>query len=657
MVHLWLLISLMMMGDAVADVDDIVAMTSKLGVAQEEEWEENSDAVASFGGSSLVGIKAWEVKVYEEEGDNHIVGFSFKTSQDAKLVLSKQLWYFNGGLLVLEAWLDTGQWRDYNLNKISCWIKMRGWPLKLFTQRNVRRIGEMAGEIEDFKWQNDRRMFLNGYVRMRIGFSLNKSLFVGRFQPSDGKRFWIQFKFERLSMLCYGCGRWGHEKKKNCDKQVVMEKDENELLVPKYGTWLKEDDPTPNCFVAFKQGQVRTSDISVEQEESEREVPLVTKLGKEVHLMETGDGRSGDAEVVGELLVESAIHGDAENSGIVGDRLGKGGYDLGTCEKSNGLKINVGRACELEVVSPNKLSEMVFGRLGRDAGLQGPRDAGLQGPRAGQVGNIQKVFELSTGGFEDRHSELKKRKTHGEDGEGANRPNGSQRKKVSIKNKARRQAKVNSGVAIVGCPSVESSKIQASAEEGAVNLVFNAERAMRLCEVLQFGENLWAVDRIGLSGGLLLMWKDDVKVRVDSSSPGHIVAEVAGRGFLPWTLTCFYGNPDAAQCKFSWELLRKICRETYGSWLCVGDFNEIVSLAEKSGGRLRGASAMEEVEKLNGIRAFTLRKHGVRRMNARQLWRVIGRVGSRVELRALFMVKLIGLGRYCMGGIRRGRRN
>ncbi|KAF4379837.1 hypothetical protein F8388_012679 [Cannabis sativa] len=497
MVHLWLLISLMMMGDAVADVDDIVAMTSKLGVAQEEEWEENSDAVASFGGSSLVGriiskrdiserllmnmfgrlwkgIKDWEVKVYEEEGDNHIVGFSFKTSQDAKLVLSKQLWYFNGGLLVLEAWLDTGQWRDYNLNKRSCWLKMRGWPLKLFTQRNVRRIGEMAGEIEDFKWQNDRRMFLNGYVRMRIGFPLNKSLFVGRFQPSDGKRFWIQFKFERLSLLCYGCGRWGQEKKKDCDKQVVMEKDENELLVPKYGTWLTEDDPTPNCFVAFKQGQVRTSDISVEQEESEREVPLVTKLGKEVHLMEMGDGRSGDAEVVGELLVESAIHGDAENSGIVGDRLGKGGYDLGTCEKSNGLKINVGWACEVEVVSPNKLSEMVFGQLGRDAGLQGPRDAGLQGPRAGQVGNIQKVFEQSTGGFEDRHSELKKRKTHGEgdadeidrarryfnkgkhvledvgssqengafaygvskDGEGASRPNGSQRKRVSIKNKA-----------------------------------------------------------------------------------------------------------------------------------------------------------------------------------------------------------------------------
>ncbi|KAF4368452.1 hypothetical protein G4B88_028313 [Cannabis sativa] len=618
---------------------DLPAMTSKLGVAQEEDWEENSDAVASFGGSSLVGkiiskqdiserllmnmfgrmwkgIKDWEVKVYEEEGDNHIVGFSFKTPQDANLVLSKQPWYFNGGLLVLEAWPDTGQWRDYNLNKISCWIKMRGWPLKLFTQRNVRRMGEMAGEIEDFKWQNDRGMFLNGYVRMRIGFPLNKSLFVGRFLPSDGKRFWIQFRFERLSMLCYGCGRWGHEKK-DCDKQVVMEKDEHEQLVPKYGPWLKEDDPIPNCFVAFKQGQVMASDISVEQEESERENPLVTKLGRGVHLMETGEGRSGDAEVVGELLVESAIQRNAENSGIVGDRLDKSSSDLGTCEKENGPKLNMGRACEVGNLSPNNLSESSFGQLGHDVGLKGPR--------AGHVGNAQNVFEHSNGGFEDRDSEIKKRKTHGEGGaeeidrarryfnkgkqvledfgstqengafaygvseagEGASRSNGGQRKRVSIKNKARRQAKVNARVAIIGCSLVESSKIPASDEVGEASLVFNAESVVQKVSGI-------SVDRIGLSGGLLLMWKDDVKVRVDSSSPGHIVAEVVGKGFLPWTLTCFYGNLDAAQRKFSWELLRKICRETHGSLLCVGDFNEIVSLAEKSGGRLRGASAMED---------------------------------------------------------------
>ncbi|KAF4392103.1 hypothetical protein F8388_004432 [Cannabis sativa] len=93
------------------------------------------------------------------------------------------------------------------------------------------------------------------------------------------------------------------------------------------------------------------------------------------------------------------------------------------------------------------------------------------------------------------------------------------------------------------------------------------------------------------------MWRDGIKLRVDSSSVGHIVAEVTGNGFSPWMLTCFYGHPEASQRKFSWELLQKIGGQINGSWLCVGDFNEIVSLTEKSGGRSRGAAAMEAFKK------------------------------------------------------------
>ncbi|KAF4349727.1 hypothetical protein F8388_024449 [Cannabis sativa] len=98
---------------------------------------------------------------------------------------------------------------------------------------------------------------------------------------------------------------------------------------------------------------------------------------------------------------------------------------------------------------------------------------------------------------------------------------------------------------------------------------------------------LWEVDTVGLSGGLLLMWKDDLHVRVDSSSPCHIAVVMASKGFLPWNLTCFYGHLDASQHNFSWKLLRHINRETEGAWLSVGDFNEIVSLAKKSRGILR----------------------------------------------------------------------
>ncbi|KAF4351900.1 hypothetical protein F8388_020461 [Cannabis sativa] len=110
---------------------------------------------------------------------------------------------------------------------------------------------------------------------------------------------------------------------------------------------------------------------------------------------------------------------------------------------------------------------------------------------------------------------------------------------------------------------------------------------------------------VGLSGGLLLMWKEELQVHVFSSSLGHIVAEVARQDFLPWTLTYFYRHPNATQRKFLWQLLRNIKSEVHRSWLRIGDFNEIVSLAEKTGARTidwisLGAMSMDQIKSWKG---------------------------------------------------------
>ncbi|KAF4394637.1 hypothetical protein G4B88_009887 [Cannabis sativa] len=41
-----------------------------------------------------------------------------------------------------------------------------------------------------------------------------------------------------------------------------------------------------------------------------------------------------------------------------------------------------------------------------------------------------------------------------------------------------------------------------------------------------FGDRIWTVDCVGLSGGLLLLWKEELHLGTDSSSPGHIVAKI-----------------------------------------------------------------------------------------------------------------------------------
>uniref|UniRef100_A0A803PU27 Reverse transcriptase n=1 Tax=Cannabis sativa TaxID=3483 RepID=A0A803PU27_CANSA len=135
------------------------------------------------------------------------------------------------------------------------------------------------------------------------------------------------------------------------------------------------------------------------------------------------------------------------------------------------------------------------------------------------------------------------------------------------------------------------SKVAERNENVKLESKLRRPQAERLCDVLQF-EKFWSVDRVGMSGGLLLLWKNVVQLRVDSRSSGHITTIVMGKGFLPWNLTCFFGNPDSSQRHFSWELLQNIRDSISGPWLCVGDFNEITSISEKVGGRDKASSEL-----------------------------------------------------------------
>ncbi|KAF4391041.1 hypothetical protein F8388_024873 [Cannabis sativa] len=256
-------------------VDEIVQLTDRLGMDQEEEWEVNEEQATEFGEKSLIGrivskqsislglfksiftrmwksVGEWKVKIMEEDKDNVYFGLSFQSRTDAKKILEKQPWVFNGGFLVLDEWPKSGMWRDARLDRVSLWVKMRGFPLKTLTINNVKRIGNMAGEIRDILWNNPQQVLLNGYVRVKIDFSIDREVFVGRYIPVDGGKRWIQFKFDRLPLLCFNCGIWGHDQA-NCVKEKVMEYSVSGGQVPKYGVWLKDEDPVPNCFVAHNQ--------------------------------------------------------------------------------------------------------------------------------------------------------------------------------------------------------------------------------------------------------------------------------------------------------------------------------------------------------------------------------------------------------------------
>uniref|UniRef100_A0A803QE56 CCHC-type domain-containing protein n=1 Tax=Cannabis sativa TaxID=3483 RepID=A0A803QE56_CANSA len=633
---LWVMVT---MGSG--DVDDLVNMTNKLGVEAEEDWDENEEAATEFGEHTLLGrivakremtaklfqsifsrmwkmVENWKMKIVDKQRDKGVVQINFNSRIDAKVILNKPPWIFNGGMLILEEWPSTGNWKDAKLDKVYCWTRIRGFPLKSFTLTNVRRIGEMAGEVTEIRWSNTQQVMLNGYVRVRIGFPIGRSIFVGRFIPSEGNKTWIQIKFERLPILCYKCGIWGHEQVE-CTREEVMVVDDAGRQMPKYGNWLNEDDPTPNCIMAFDQSichMVAGGGTDVSQLRGQREGGVTiggeNRRDTSILLEDNGVGSAGDGQTNSrKQTVHSAVSQTVMGvmqSGV--ENMGQSSY---VDHFMGGDVLTYGKQPMKSTLGPINIEDIngIDGMGSTSKGLMDNTNSPTIGQEREDALHIGQEGEVDVWGHE---AEAENDHEGGSNGGIATMAKTTlDEEKVSIKNVSTHNSLVEFKGGSGGftkhdgegdASSVESHDVNAevsisktvdlSSPKLDLKLTRLWSKAERIANTLQFGERLWTVDRVGLSGGLLLLWRDDINLRIDSSSPGHIVAEVAGKDFCPWTLTCFYGNPDASQRKFSWELLRKMRREIVGPWLCVGDFNEIVSLAEKTGGRLRASKAMEE---------------------------------------------------------------
>ena len=99
------------------------------------------------------------------------------------------------------------------------------------------------------------------------------------------------------------------------------------------------------------------------------------------------------------------------------------------------------------------------------------------------------------------------------------------------------------------------------------------DKIKRICKM----NAVVGVSSAGSSGGLAMLWNDNVQLVLKSFSVNHIDVIVEQRGNEePWHFTSFYGEPDANKRNESWRLLRELARQDNKPWMCMGDFNEIL---------------------------------------------------------------------------------
>jgi hypothetical protein len=99
----------------------------------------------------------------------------------------------------------------------------------------------------------------------------------------------------------------------------------------------------------------------------------------------------------------------------------------------------------------------------------------------------------------------------------------------------------------------------------------------------------------GRSGGLALLWNESVRVTVSPvMSRYHISADITGTDGFCWRFTGIYGESKSGEKDKTWKLLKTLHGHSSKSWLCVGDFNEVLFASEKQWGQVRSQACMDK---------------------------------------------------------------
>ena len=108
----------------------------------------------------------------------------------------------------------------------------------------------------------------------------------------------------------------------------------------------------------------------------------------------------------------------------------------------------------------------------------------------------------------------------------------------------------------------------------------------------------------GKSGGLAMLWREEVRLDIQTYSSSHIDAWVHGGDDVGWWhLTGFYGDPDTSKRGESWQKMKRLGGTSDFPWLIIGDFNEITWVEEKEGGSCRPRQQLGNfVEAINWCR-------------------------------------------------------
>nr|XP_023920447.1 uncharacterized protein At4g02000-like [Quercus suber] len=143
---------------------------------------------------------------------NHILLFVFGNQEDVHRVLLSKPWTLDKHLVVVQKYERNTPLQDVSFNKTSLWVQVFDIPVRYMTKEVAEDICSSVGEVCLSKIHPTE--VGGSFVRVRVRVDVTQPLCRGRVVDlEEGDRVWVSFKYERLPILCYLCGRLDHDER------------------------------------------------------------------------------------------------------------------------------------------------------------------------------------------------------------------------------------------------------------------------------------------------------------------------------------------------------------------------------------------------------------------------------------------------------------
>ena len=134
-------------------------------------------------------------------------------------------------------------------------------------------------------------------------------------------------------------------------------------------------------------------------------------------------------------------------------------------------------------------------------------------------------------------------------------------------------------------------------------------------------DRVFTVEPRGLSGGLAVFWKNEIKLDFKFADKNLIDMQVQF-GEVSFYLSCIYGEPSSEGKNIVWERISRIGVNRREKWCMLGDFNEILNNDEKIGGPMRSEESFKPFgDMLSACGMEELESSGIRFTWAGQRWK------------------------------------